>query len=241
MKIWAIGDPHLSFHEDVNKPMDVFGLGWENHAERLKTAWIEAVACDDIVIIPGDISWGLKLEEALPDIEWIHKLPGIKLITKGNHDLWWSRINYLNSLYDDVHFMQNDAYYVEELGAVICGTRGWPYPGSDEYSQHDEKIYRRELLRLEMGLESAVKAAPGAYLIAALHYPPSDSNCRETEFTRLLEKYGVNQCIYGHLHGPVAYRSGPKGVFRGVEYKLVSMDYLGAKPKLIYDIEKDNN
>lgn len=238
MKIWAIGDPHLSFHENVNKPMDIFGFGWENHAERLKSAWIERVKDEDVVIIPGDISWGLKLEEAMDDIEWIHELPGTKLISKGNHDLWWSKISYLNSLYEDVVFLQNDAYYIEELNVVICATRGWPYPGSEEYSAHDEKIYRRELLRLQMSLESAEAKAPNAEIIAALHYPPSGSSCRPTEFTDLLEKYGVKQCVYGHLHGAVAYTRGPKGVYRGVEYKLVSMDYLGAKPKLIY--ESDN-
>ncbi len=238
MKIWAIGDPHLSFHEDVNKPMGVFGFGWENHAERLKLAWTERVSKDDIVLVPGDISWGLKLEEAMPDIEWLHELPGKKLISKGNHDLWWSRIGYLNSLYDDIVFVQNDAYYMESINVAICATRGWPYPGSDEYSVHDEKIYRRELIRLRMGLESARAKSKDARLIVALHYPPTDSKCKRTEFTDILEEYGVEQCVYGHLHGMVAYTRGPKGLFRGVEYKLVSMDYLGAKPKLIYDSEE---
>lgn len=235
MKIWAIGDPHLSFHKDVNKPMDIFGLGWENHAERLKVAWEENVSSEDIVLIPGDISWGLKFDEALPDIEWLHNLPGTKLISKGNHDLWWSRIHYLNSLFDDVIFLQNEAYNVEGENVVICATRGWPYPGSDEYSEHDEKILRRELIRLRMGLESAKAKAPNADIIVGLHYPPCGANGKSTEFTDLLDEFEVKMCVYGHLHGHVAATRGPKGVIRGVEYKLVSMDYLGAKPKLIYD------
>ncbi len=235
MRIWAIGDTHLSFHDEINKPMDVFGGGWENHAERIKAAWIERVQPEDVVIIPGDISWGLKLEEAMPDIEWIHELPGKKLISKGNHDLWWSRINYLNSLYDDVIFLQNDAYYIESEDIAICATRGWPYPGSDEYSEHDEKMYRRELMRLEMGLEAARRKSASALIIVALHYPPSGFKCERTEFTGMMEKYGVQQCVYGHLHGAVAYASGPKGQHRGIEYNLVSSDYLGAAPKCIYE------
>ena len=237
VKIWAIADTHLSFHEEVNKPMGVFGPGWENHAERLKAAWIERISPEDIVLIPGDISWGLRLEEALPDFAWLHELPGLKLISKGNHDLWWSRINYLNSLYDDIIFVQNDAYYVESENIAICATRGWPYPGSDEYSVHDEKIYRREGMRLGMGLESARKKSRDARIIAALHYPPAGTKCEPTDFTEALEEFGVWQCVYGHLHGANAYPSGPKGVHRGVEYKLVSMDYLGAMPKCIYDSE----
>lgn len=237
MRIWAIGDTHLSFHEGVNKPMDIFGPGWENHADHLKAAWIERIAPEDVVLIPGDISWGLRLEEAMPDIEWLHELPGLKLISKGNHDLWWSRIHYLNSLYDDIIFVQNDAVYIESENICIAATRGWPYPGSEEFSQHDEKIYRREAMRLRMGLESARKQSKDARLFVALHYPPSGAKCEETEYTGILEEFGVELCVYGHLHGQRAYMRGPKGIHRGVDYKLVSADYLGAIPKCIYDSE----
>lgn len=235
MRIFAISDLHLAFDERVDKPMDMFGVGWENHVERLKAAWIERVSDEDIVLIPGDISWGLRLEEALTDIKWIHELPGTKLISKGNHDLWWSRINYLNSLYDDVVFLQNDCYYIESENIVVCATRGWPYPGSDEYSEHDEKIYRRELQRLKLGLDAAKSLAPDADLVVALHYPPSDISGKSTELTVLLEDYGAKLCVYGHLHGPVAFGAGIKGLHRGVQYKLVSLDYLGCIPKAIYD------
>ncbi|NLY87920.1 MAG: serine/threonine protein phosphatase [Clostridiales bacterium] len=235
MKIFAIADLHLSLNESTNKPMGVFGEEWENHAERLKEAWGEIVSERDIVLIPGDISWALRLQEAMPDIEWIHSLPGIKILSKGNHDLWWSKIKYLNSLYEDVIFLQNESYYIESENIIICATRGWPYPGSDEYTKHDEKIYNREILRLKMGLDSARKKAPDAKIIVALHYPPAGQDGTETEFTKTLEEYGVWKCVYGHLHGQLAYGKGIKGEFRGVEYKLVSFDYLGAKPKLIYD------
>lgn len=232
MRIWAISDFHLSFSENIDKPMDIFGHGWDNHAERLKTAWLERVGEEDVVVVPGDISWGLKLEDAMADVAWLHELPGTKIISKGNHDLWWSRITYLNTLYDDIVFLQNDCYYIEELNTVICATRGWPYPGSAEYSEHDEKMYRRELLRLRMGLDAARERAPSdARIIVALHYPPSDAAGRETEFTGMLEAYGVDTCVYGHLHGVNAYPTGIKGVHRGVDYKLVSIDYLSAIPK----------
>lgn len=235
MKIFAIADLHLSFDENIDKPMDKFGPGWENHTERLKENWEKLVSDEDIVLIPGDISWALRIEEAIADFDWIHSLPGTKLISKGNHDLWWGRINYLNSLYDDIIFLQNDCYVIEEEGLVITASRGWPYPGSDEYTDHDEKIYARELHRMRLGLEAAASAAPDAEIIACLHYPPTNPSGQETGFTKMLEEYGVSKCIYGHLHGMPAFQTGIRGNLRGIEYMLVSLDYLGAMPKLIYE------
>lgn len=239
MKIFAISDLHLSHGENIDKPMDIFGGGWENHTGRLREYWEELVSDGDIVLIPGDISWGLRLGEAIADFDWLHTLPGIKIISKGNHDLWWSKINYLNTLYDDIVFLQNDCYVPEDTGIVITASRGWPYPGSEEYTEHDEKIYARELQRLRLGLDAAKNRAPDARIIACLHYPPSDPGGRETGFTQLLEEYKVWKCIYGHLHGHPAFGRGIKGECRGIEYQLVSLDYLGAKPKLIYDKETD--
>ncbi|MBR2674227.1 MAG: metallophosphoesterase [Mogibacterium sp.] len=239
MKIFAIGDLHLSFNENIDKPMDKFGMGWEGHPWSLEDAWKEAVSDEDIVLLPGDISWALKLDDAMDDFEWIHNLPGRKIISKGNHDLWWSRINYLNSLYEDIVFLQNDCHAVDECGIVIAASRGWPYPGSDEYTDHDEKIYSRELQRMRMGLDAACAARPESKIIACLHYPPSASDGRETEFTKILEEYGVWKCIYGHLHGMPAFEHGIKGNVRGVEYMLVSLDYLGSRPKLIHDSEEN--
>lgn len=239
MKIFAISDLHLSFNENIDKPMDKFGDGWENHAERLKAAWEENVSDGDIVLIPGDISWGLKLDEAMADFEWLHTMPGTKIISKGNHDLWWSRIQYLNSLYEDIVFLQNECYVPPCEGLVIVASRGWPYPGSEEYTEHDEKIYSRELQRLRLGLEDARRRAPDARIIACLHYPPTDPSGRQTGFTDLLEEYGVWKCIYGHLHGYPAFLRGVKGELRGIQYQLVALDYLGARPKLIWDTDTD--
>ncbi len=316
MKIYGIGDLHLSFSENIDKPMNVFGESWANHDVRLRQAWIELVGAEDIVLIPGDISWAMRLEDAIADFDWIHELPGTKIISKGNHDLWWGKITYLNTLYDDIVFLQNDCYEVPGTDIVIVASRGWAYPGSDEYTEHDEKIYARELGRLRLGLEQARKlsssaepsssiidtstdntscngaanmkesgdaldrlnrdnqgdqsnsdthinmnncnaevsaglnsgvidtsiditssrgAAPGYRIIACLHFPPSDAAGRRTGFTDLLEEYGVWKCVYGHLHGQSSFYRGIKGEHRGVDYSLVSMDYLGARPALIYE------
>jgi len=237
LKIFAIADLHLSFDENIQKPMDKFGPGWEGHTGKLESNWRRLVSEEDTVLIPGDISWALRIEEAMADFEWLHGLPGTKILSKGNHDLWWSRINYLNSLYDDIIFLQNDCRVIEGEDIVITASRGWPYPGSDEYTEHDEKIYARELLRMKMGLDAAKAAAPDAQLIACLHYPPAGPAGRSTEFTKLLEEYGVSKCIYGHLHGMPAYNTGIRGSFRGVEYILASFDFLDGEPKLIYDSE----
>lgn len=234
MRIYSISDLHLATDERVNKPMDLFGPGWENHPDKLELSWKEKVTDDDIVVIPGDISWGLKIDEALSDFEWLHNLPGKKIISKGNHDLWWSRINYLNSLYDDIVFLQNECFYIESENIVICATRAWPYPGSDEYSEHDEKIYIREIQRLKLGLDEAKKQAPDAELLVALHYPPSDASGRETDFTKILKEHDAKYCLYGHLHGTIAFSTGIKGTHDGITYQLVSLDYLGGIPKLIY-------
>lgn len=235
MKIYAIADLHLSFGENIDKPMDIFGMGWEQHAERLEHAWREMVTEKDLVLLPGDTSWGLKIDEAMADFDWLHSLPGTKIVSKGNHDLWWGRIKYLNSLYEDIVFLQNDCYEPECGGIVITASRGWPYPGSDEYTEHDEKIYSREIQRLKLGLDAAKAKAPDSRILVALHYPPSDPGGRVTGFTEVLEEYGVWKCIYGHLHGQVAFGRGIKGEVRGVKYQLVSLDYLGARPKLVYD------
>ena len=234
MKIYAIGDLHLSLNPGVDKPMDVFGIGWENHHERLKQNWEARVNEEDVVIIPGDVSWGLKLEEAMTDFEWISKLPGKKLIFKGNHDLWWKGIKKLNNLFDDIHFIQNDCYFISEESLAICGTRGWISPGLDGFDEHDLKIYKREIIRLKFSLEEAKKLRADK-IIVALHYPPSNESSSRSELIEVMKDYGVDNCLYGHLHGMHVYPKGIKGNYDKIEYKLVSLDYLKAKPFLIYD------
>lgn len=227
MSIFAIGDLHLSFDERVDKPMGVFGHLWDNHEERLKKNWIENISDDDTVIIAGDISWALAKDEAYKDIEWIHDLPGKKVIIKGNHDLWWTGITKLNQLHDDVYFLQNTFYEAE--GVAICGSRGWTCPGTDSFTQKDEKIYKRELLRVEASLKMA-KDAGFEEIIGMLHYPPTNDKMQPSEFTALFEKYGVRKVVYGHLHGPDVFSHGIKGNLNGVSYSLVSLDYLEAMP-----------
>lgn len=235
MKIYAIADLHLSFSENVDKPMNVFGDGWDDYEKRLEIAWCNMLTNDDVMVIPGDLSWGLKLDEAICDLEWIHHMPGRKVLIKGNHDLWWSGITKLNSLYDDIYFLQNKCFHIPESDVAICGTRGWQLPlYMTEYTEHDKKIYDRELIRLELSLKDGIRSGAET-IIAALHYPPSDADMRYSDVTKLLEHYGVKKCIYGHLHGMSAFGRGIKGKHNEIEYSLVSLDYLGAVPKLIFD------
>lgn len=232
MKIFAIGDLHLSFDERIEKPMDVFGPRWVDHHQRVKQNWEELVTADDVVLIPGDISWGLRQEEALADLAWIHQLPGQKVITKGNHDLWWTSITRLNRLYDDITFLQNHCFTAGK--AAVCGTRGWICPGTEGFDDHDQKIYDREQLRLRFSLEEGQKSG-AEVLIAALHFPPTNDKKQGSGFTELLTEFGVKTCVYGHLHGREAFKNGIQGMLDGVQYRLVSLDYLEAKPLLIYE------
>lgn len=231
MSIFAIGDLHLSFDERISKPMDIFGSRWENHAERLKQNWEENIGEDDTVLVCGDISWGLRLEEAMADFRWIESLPGRKIITKGNHDLWWGSVKKLNSISENIRFLQNDATLVfdGDRRICMCGTRGWICPGTEGFDEHDEKIFKRELIRLEMSLKEAKKQEPDL-IIAMLHYPPCNDKFQPSEFTKMLSRYGVKTCIYGHLHGKDAFKNGFQGILNGVEYKLVSLDYIEANP-----------
>lgn len=231
MSIYAIADLHLSLDPRVNKPMDIYGPQWENHTERLKAEWEKTVQENDTVLIPGDISWALKFEEAQADLDWLHKLPGQKVLIKGNHELWWKSISKLNNMYDNMYFIQNTFYPCEGIG--ICGSRGWICPGSGEtLPESDAKIYRRELMRMEMSLAAARKAGC-SHLIAMLHFPPTNENKDPSGFTDLFEKYGVRTVVYGHLHKKEIFGKGLQGIRNGVEYRLTSFDYLEGKPALI--------
>ena len=236
MKIYAIGDVHLSLDSRIEKPMDVFGPKWANHAERLRENWMETVNPDDLVVICGDISWGLRLEEAMADLMFLNDLPGHKILTKGNHDLWWNSVSKLNAISEGMTFLQNTAFVTDGSFSklAIAGTRGWICPGTDGFDEHDKKIYERELIRLRFSLQDA-RSKGADEIIAAIHYPPSNDKFQESGFTDLMEEFGVKTCVYGHLHGKEAFKNGYKGVWNGVEYKLVSLDYVEAKPVLIYE------
>lgn len=226
MCLFAIGDLHLPGGDD--KPMDVFDPQWNGHFFRISEDWQARVKPEDTVLIPGDISWALQLNNAIPDLQAIGSLPGKKILLKGNHDYWWTSLGRVRAvLPEGMQVLQYDAI---DLGdTVICGSRGWNQPTEESpLEKEDEKIYLRELQRLELSLQAAVRIAAGRPLIAMMHFPPLYENMRDTGFTALLEKYGVSKTVYGHLHGP-GIRSGFNGCWNGIEYRLVSCDSLGFK------------
>lgn len=235
MSIYAIGDLHLSFDNRINKSMDIFGKEWFNHYERVEDDWRKKVEDDDLVILCGDISWGLRFEEAEADFRWIDGLPGKKVITKGNHDLWWCSISKMNAKFDTISFLQNKSYtvYCGNERIAVAGTRGWICPGTEGFDSHDEKIYKRELIRLEMALEDA-KNTEADNIIGVLHYPPTNGKSPGSGFTSLMQEYGVKTCVYGHLHGKEAFKKGFQGILNGVDYRLVSLDYTEGRLKKIY-------
>lgn len=232
MALYAISDLHLALSTD--KPMDIFGARWSNYMDRIKENWQAVVSADDTVVVPGDISWATYLENAVEDFRMIDSLPGRKIISKGNHDYWWTTMSKLEKFLSDngfstISFMHNNSFWVENN--IICGTRGWKLPGDDDFSTEDRKIYQRELQRLEISLKSA-KVMPGDRLIAAMHYPIFNSRGVFSEYLGIMQRYGVNLCIYGHLHGE-AFRNAPEGVHAGIEFRLISADYLEFRPLMI--------
>lgn len=230
MALYAISDLHLSI--GIDKPMDIFGVEWKNYMQKIKANWSCNINEDDYIIIPGDISWATYLEEAYNDLEYINSLPGTKIIVKGNHDYWWTTINKLNTFierhnFKTIHFLQNNCVIYNEI--AICGTRGWICPNSYEFTREDEKIYNRELIRLELSIQSAIKH-DCSNIIVALHYPPVNKyKDMENGFIDLLKKYGIRQCIYGHLHSE-GRRDALEGVHNGVLFHLVSCDHINFTP-----------
>lgn len=224
MTVYAIGDLHLP-GGDV-KPMDVFGSHWERHFERICEDWRARVGEEDVVLLPGDLSWAMHMEDALEDLRKIGELPGRKILIKGNHDFWWSSISRLReALPRGMYALQNDCVQIEDT--VFCGSRGWVLPGQ-ESGEQDLKIYNRERIRLEMALKAARAASGEGRLIAMMHYPPLLSQGEDTGFTALMEQYRVDDVVYGHLHG-VGIRGAFRGEHGGVRYHLVSCDALDFK------------
>ncbi|KAJ49339.1 hypothetical protein BD780_004082 [Clostridium tetanomorphum] len=224
MAIYAISDFHLAFTSD--KPMDIFGDNWYKHEEKIKENWLKTIEDEDTVLIAGDISWSMKIKEGMMDLEWIHNLPGRKILVKGNHDYWWTSITKLNNLYDDMKFIQNNYFPYEDY--AICGTRGWICPGGDKFTAQDEKIYKRELIRLRLSLDSAKKDGFNKFIVM-LHYPPINDKCDGTEFIEIFREYNVQIVVYGHLHD-VNKDKVFEGNKDGIQYMLTSCDYLDFKP-----------
>ncbi len=221
MSLYAIGDLHFS--TAVNKPMNIFGDNWDNHEEKIINSWKSKVNEEDTVLIVGDTSWAINMNEAEADLNIIHSLPGKKIYVKGNHDYWWTTVAKLNKLYDDMSFLQNNFYQYEEY--AICGTRGWICPNDVKFTEDDEKIYKREAHRLKLSLDAANKAG-FKKVIVITHYPPTNDKLDPSLFTEIYESYGVEKVVYGHLHGKESFKMGLKGIRNEVEYNLVSCDYV---------------
>ena len=226
MSIYAIADLHLSFNTD--KPMDIFGPNWENHAEKIKQDWVEKVKEEDTVLIPGDFSWETYLEDTYKDFEFLNTLPGRKILLKGNKDYWWTTLtniqNYLKgNNFDTIDILFNNSYEIENY--VVAGTRGWDYTKSN-----DRKIIEREIGRLELSLKDAKRK--NKEIIVCMHYPPMSKNYLDNEFERkilyLLKEYNVKRCIYGHLHG-TSHAQAIIGEIEGIKFDLVSADFINFK------------
>lgn len=224
--IYAIGDLHLDYTE--KKSMEIFGKAWENYQEKIFNNWNKIVKSDDTVLIVGDISWAMNIEEAYIDLKKIDQLNGEKILLKGNHDYWWSSLKKLNELeLKSIKFLQNNSFFVE--GYDICGTRGWISRDNSEFTAHDEKVFKREIQRLKISLDYNGKDNKK---IVMVHYPPLNSDKSLNEFFEICKEYQVEFLLYGHLHGP-----GHKQIFEGIVdsigIKCVAGDYIDFLPERI--------
>lgn len=219
MKVFAISDLHLSFA--VEKPMDIFGDGWQNHFERVSEDWRARVGEEDLILLGGDISWGMNTEQAAPDYAAIAALPGKKAVVKGNHDLYWGSLSKMQTAFPEFAFLQNNCLRFENV--LVVGSRGWTIP-TEESDAHDVAIYRRELIRLELSLSHAERVrTPDDKVVAMLHYPPFDAKYADSEVTELLSKHRVDAVTYGHLHGKNS-RVTPVLEKQGIKYYITSCD-----------------
>lgn len=227
MAIYAIGDLHLSVA--AKKPMDIFS-GWDDHAARICENWQKKITDDDTVILAGDTSWGMTLEQAVPDFRLIHKLPGKKILLKGNHDYWWGSMSKMNETLvahglDSLSILHNNSFQVE--GKRICGSRGWMFESGEP---HDDKLIRREAMRIEASLKQAGDGE--GEILLFLHYPPVYAGQIQESFLELIFRYGIKRCYYGHIHG-AGHKYAIQGNYRGVKLTMISSDYMGFDPLLI--------
>ena len=234
MRIFTIADLHLPL--GVNKPMDIFG-GWDDYVNRLHDNWQKIVSPQDIVVVPGDISWALKLEQTFKDFEFINALNGTKVFIKGNHDLWWSTRSKVEKFWSDngfdtLHLVQNDCYRIGE--SAVCGTRGWI---NDDSEPADAKVIAREAIRLDMSIGSAV--SQGLRPIVFLHYPPLYANNCNLDILEVLHKYNISHCFYGHMHGNT-HAFAINGTRDGITYQLISADFLQFAPMDITKIVQND-
>ncbi len=242
MKIYAIGDVHLSFSRPVdprhwenveqNKPMDVFGEEWREHYRKIYENWVKKVSAGDLVLLPGDISWALKLNEARFDLELLGLLPGQIVGLAGNHDYWWQSLAQVRAvLPQNMKVIQNDHVQIGDL--AICGSRGWWCPRSECFKEDDLKIYRRELIRMENSLRGAFGSVKE--IIAMIHFMPTSERHEKSEFIELFHKYNVRTVVYSHLHGAAASLRLPDQAW-GINFHLVSADTIKFTPALVMEL-----
>ena len=227
MALYAIGDLHLCL--GAPKPMDVFGGAWVGYMEKLKEG-LSVIGPEDTTVLLGDLSWALDLEGATADFSWINEIPGRKILLKGNHDYWWSTAAKFNKFcveqgFQELNLLNNNCYEYEDY--AICGTRGWFFE-EERSGTHAEKVFKRELMRLEASL----KAAGDRQKLVFLHYPPRYRGYECPEILTLLKQYEVRRCFYGHLHGG-SHKLAMEGTWDGVEFRLVSADYLNFRPYIV--------
>ncbi|MDO4262871.1 MAG: metallophosphoesterase [Deinococcus sp.] len=236
VRVFALADLHLS--AVTPKPMTIFGPGWAEHPQAIFTQWPAVVAEGDVVLLPGDLSWAMTLDDALVDLRQVAALPGEKVILRGNHDYWWSSVSKLRArLPQRMHAIQNDALRFGPPGAgvVVCGTRGWDTPGHLPLDAQDDKILSREAERLRLSLTAAQRLRqPGDRLIVMLHYPPASPPFQPNALTPLLAESGADQIVFGHLHGVPQERT--VGQVGGVPACLVAADALAFRPRLVLEL-----
>ena len=224
MALYAIGDLHLCL--GAEKPMDIFGGAWVGYMDKLKQG-MSVISPEDTTVLMGDLSWALDLQQAKADFAWINEIPGRKIILKGNHDYWWNTVAKFQKFcqengFADIHILNNNHF--EYDGVAICGTRGWFFE-EEKSGEHDEKVFRRELLRLEASLKSAGDLPK----IVFLHYPPKYKGYECPEILELMKRYGVSRCYYGHLHG-ASHGLAMEGLWDGIDFTLAAADKLGFQP-----------
>lgn len=224
MSIYAISDLHLSFN--ANKPMDIFGVNWENHIIKLKANWIKQAKENDIIVLGGDFSWSTYLKDTIKDFKFLNNLPGKKILLKGNHDYWWTTLTNMNNYLkenkiEDIFFLYNNSYLFENY--IIAGTKGWNFN-----AETDKKLLNRELQRLETSIKSGIYQYGNKEIMLFVHYPPINEKNIHTEFIKIMKKYNVKKCFYGHLHG-INQKEAVEGNINGIEFKLISSDYTDFK------------
>lgn len=228
MALFAIGDLHMS--TAFPKPMDKFG--WINHMDSIIQDWKDRVHIEDVVLLAGDISWAMRLEEAKEDLKILNELPGTKVIIRGNHDYWWTSVKKMKALFPKLHFIHNN--HVELKDYIIFGTRGWLCPNEQQFSDDDRKIYEREVRRLRNSIDSCSFQGDKKRILM-LHYPPMNEQKEESDFTRIAREEKMDIVCYGHLHGRASHETAFIGRREGIDYRLVSCDYLHFKLEKLLD------